>query len=342
MSTTEGWTIADPAAPGPTWDERLVLGGTQAVFQRAAWGEYRRRHGWSPHRWIAFSGGAPVMMVQVLVRRLPLGISVAWAPGGPVMDFPSASRKAEAAALRELPGTLADHLGPNLYLRVDSHASGTAERRYELARDFSAPLTPLTTGFTRVIDLDPRADLMASMSPKHRYYVKRALEHDVEWRTASDADAVRDLAALQTALYTRKGLERMRVLTPGDAAELVRLFGGDLVLLSGRDGGVAVTAALALCSGSGAFLVAAATDQRGRESGASYAALYRLCDILRARGIRHFDLGGTDPAAEGSGVDHFKAGFGASIVEYLGEWEWCRSRSLRWLINGYIAKRPRP
>lgn len=61
------------------WDEFLADKPDAHVLQMSAWGKLKSSFGWYP-RWV-ISGGCGA---QVLFRRLPLGLTVAYLPKGPV------------------------------------------------------------------------------------------------------------------------------------------------------------------------------------------------------------------------------------------------------------------
>jgi lipid II:glycine glycyltransferase (peptidoglycan interpeptide bridge formation enzyme) len=83
----------------------------------------------------------------------------------------------------------------------------------------------------------------------------------------------------------------------------------------------------------------AATNDLGRNTCAAYSMVPNLLKHLASKGIKRFDFGGIDPGNPGAaGVDHFKKGFGGSIVESLGEWEFMSSNAARFLINFGILK----
>ncbi len=91
--------------------------------------------------------------------------------------------------------------------------------------------------------------------------------------------------------------------------------------------------------GVGGVLLAEALARALRADIAAYAMVVKLLASLKEKGITQFDFGGIAPASlAASGVNHFKRGFGGELVEYLGEWEWVVSPSVRWGAN-YLIKR---
>ncbi|MEO8631772.1 MAG: peptidoglycan bridge formation glycyltransferase FemA/FemB family protein, partial [Chloroflexota bacterium] len=62
------------------WDELVVATGQPHVLQSAGWAELKAATGWSVRRFMLDGGVA-----QVLLKPLPLGLSVAYAPRGPLV-----------------------------------------------------------------------------------------------------------------------------------------------------------------------------------------------------------------------------------------------------------------
>lgn len=340
MNGDSHWELLPPDADlAADWDRIVLASDDYAVFQSSGWGEYKRREGWMPMRWIARDASGNVLMAAQVLARTFLGrVRVAWCPGGPAFCFPHT----DARALPDLLGALLREVsttGPT-YVRLDSYVPHSPELAYAFSRACTRPFARLNTGFSMAHDLrKPMEAILADMTAKHRYYVRRALAQDVAWDARSDAVAVRELARLHNDMVRRKALRSLPRLEPAEIEALCRAFGGGAIMFVGAVDGTAVTAALVLTFGTKAFFYAAATGDEGRKAGVGYASFHRLLAHLQARGIAHFDFGGLDPRADPGGVNHFKGGFGGTLVEYLGEWEWANHDWLRWAVNLYVLLR---
>src|SRR6266850_5468366 len=91
---------AVPATDAETqdWDQLVVATGRPHIVQTLAWAELKAETGWTARRFI-LDDGARRGVAQVLIRRLPLGVTVAYSPRGPLIP---AERLSEAiAALRD-------------------------------------------------------------------------------------------------------------------------------------------------------------------------------------------------------------------------------------------------
>ncbi|HKW79326.1 MAG TPA: peptidoglycan bridge formation glycyltransferase FemA/FemB family protein, partial [Candidatus Limnocylindria bacterium] len=83
------------------WDELVVATGRPHLLQTSAWAALKGLSGWSARRFVLEDGRGSVRhgVAQVLMKKLPLGVSVAYAPRGPLVE---PARAAEAiVALRE-------------------------------------------------------------------------------------------------------------------------------------------------------------------------------------------------------------------------------------------------
>ena len=334
------WELLDPGIDEASWDGLALPAADASVFQSWRWGEYKRSAGWEPERWVARGdSGNPVALVQILVKRAFLGVRVGWAPGGPLFRLPGATPETLAASL----GGLAVHLRrhePRCYVRFDSYVPGEPALSWAMGATCARPSARINTGFTSVLDLRPSPDeILAAMTAKHRYYVRRALGEPIEWRSGNDPEVIGDLLSLNREMVERKALDDSIGLDKAEIARLCTSLGDRALLLVGRGGGEPLCACLVLRYGASAFYFAAATGERGRTIGASYALLFRLIEVLRHAGVARLDLGGLDPRSPAAGVNHFKGGFGGALVEYLGEWEWSSSSIATTAVNLAVRAR---
>lgn len=234
------------------------------------------------------------------------------------------------------------------------------------------PWHPINGGFSRAHDLRlSPADLRAAMSAKHRHTLGRALKAPLRWQATLGSSpemprAVESLWRLNQHMVSGKSLSTLGA----DRADLERLcaaMGENVTLFSGLgENGQAITSCLVLTLGARlvqdgslstlgastrggrAFYLAAATGEEGRRSNGPYASaayglVWHLWEHLRERGVHFFDFGGVDPRSGAAvGVNHFKNGWGGRLCQYVGEWEWSNSPSLRAGVNALLFWRERP
>jgi lipid II:glycine glycyltransferase (peptidoglycan interpeptide bridge formation enzyme) len=328
------WELLGDSADASGWDRNLSAGADANVFQSYGWGEFKRVWGWCPMRWIARDQDhAVVGMVQILTKALPAWVQIGWAPGGPVFLFKGTAGLDPGDTVPALVGAI-QASKRRVCVRFDSQVCREGALAYAFNQTLVRPLVQLNSGYSIRLDLGQSLDVLQKrMTPKHRYYVKKALGENLRWKAGSDQEAVQDLVQLHTEMVRAKQLESGQT-RPNEIGHLCRVLGEGAVVFTGYAGDVPVTSCLVLRFGRKAFYWMAATGMRGRELSASYAMLYRLLEYLQGQGVTEFDFGGIDPrSAAAEGVNHFKRGFGGEIVEHLGEWEWSNSMWLRLGMN---------
>lgn len=336
-----GWKSCSELVNASEWDESLVLAGDHTVFQSYGWGEYKRAAGWEPLRyWYRDKDGRVQGMAQFLRKKLPFGIALLWAAGGPALAF--SSRSSDKTS--ELIQGLLDVLGtdcPRSLIRFQSHSSHDSSRVFDINKVCHRPSVKLNSGYSIQIELESldEAAFRKQMTAKHRYYTKKASEAGICWSVGNSDQQLRGLAGLHREMVDAKQLES--IATSYEELERMRNALDDHVLIiNGCLNDVPVTSCLVLLFGKKAFYMVASTGEKGREVSAAYAMVEELVKQLRERGILHFDFGGIDPVNKSaSGVNHFKCGFGGQITEYIGEWESASSGFIQWALNFAIRQR---
>lgn len=332
------WQRLDGEGAPARWDAILAQATDANAVQAYPWGEHRRAAGWTPERWVALRDARPLCAMQVLRRRVAFGRSLAWVPGGPLIGFgadgPAGAGTAITSWLHE--ERSARRL---LYVRFYCLYPGPVSA-LDAGTLCAPPVVALNSGYTVQIDLTrSAADVRMGMTAKHRYYVKQAERVPLDWKSGSTDDLLRDFLFLHGEMSRAKTREYADV-DPGEAAGLLRHFGDDCLILVGYQDGRPVTSCLVLLAATSALYMFAATNAAGRAVSAGYAMMPRLWDALRFRGVTRFDFGGIAPdSPDAAGVDHFKRGFGGTVVRYVGEWEWAASRVAAWLANRMFARR---
>lgn len=318
------WALLPDGEAARQWDEKLLGAKDYTVFQSYGWGELKRLGGWRPLRWICRNGGGRIAsMVQLLVKTLPFGFAVGWAPGGPAILFEGRGGIRADCDLSGLFAALRTHV-PRVLVRLDSYIPREPELAYIFNQACRRPCARISSGFSIQFDLSDRDGAFVDrMVSKHRYYVRRAEAASLRWEAGCADRDIAALAALHREMTVSKGL-KTESMSERQYVALRDALGPDgMTVLTGYLDDRPVTSCLTLDFGKKSFYFVAATGQAGRQVGAAYAMLPRLIEVLQKKGIEHFDFGGIAPASPGAeGVDHFKRGFGGKIVEYLGEWEW--------------------
>jgi hypothetical protein len=306
------------------WNSLLLQAHDYNLFQSFGWGEYKRSTGWRPLRFLAHNkGGEVVSMVQLLVKSFPLGFALAWASGGPVFRFVNRHVSSQAFDLQGLLAALRARF-PRLLVRFNSYVPHESALAYHFNMTCRRPCIRINSGYSLQFEIPTHAEMfIAGMTSKHRYYVNKAARAPLSWQVGCDDDSIKALTAIHREMTANKGL-RLPTIPEVSYSDLREKLGEDgMTIFTGYLDNQPVTSCLTLDFGKKSFFWVAATGNAGRQVGAAYAMLPRLIDVLRKKGIEHFDFGGIAPGSpQAEGVNHFKRGFGGQLVEYLGEWEW--------------------
>jgi lipid II:glycine glycyltransferase (peptidoglycan interpeptide bridge formation enzyme) len=335
------WNPVEQHLTQEKWDRLLAGNANTQIFQSFGWGEYKRSAGWRPTRFIAQNNGGEITAIaQTLVRVLPGGLSFVWVPGGPLIGA-GQEKVGISELLAGFQAGVRAHVGRS-YIRCNFTFPADAAASFDTARVLSKPAVRLGSGYSVLLRISGDDEAwLKSLTAKHRYYVRKACASDLSWRYGNGDAELAALAKLAVQMLKDKHIQAP-VYSLSDLQRLRELLGDGCRVLIGNAEGESVTACMVLRFGSHAFFATAATIGRGRELSAAYALVAQLRRRLMSDQVKVLDFGGIDPkASSAQGVNHFKLGFGGTVVEYLGEWEWAANPIHRWLGNLAVAVRRR-
>jgi lipid II:glycine glycyltransferase (peptidoglycan interpeptide bridge formation enzyme) len=174
---------------------------------------------------------------------------------------------------------------------------------------------------TRIVDLSPDEDaLWSDLRKKWRQYVNKAKSNGVVVR---DVDPTVETNAFDVFYGVMREVSKRTALPLRSAAtfrEVWEAFAptGESRLLFAEDGAGEVQAVLLLVRcGSRVVEPYGGMTQAGAESRANYLLKWEAIRTSREQGGTSYDMWGLI----GTGIDHFKAGFGGREVEYIGAWD---------------------
>ncbi|HEX2999162.1 MAG TPA: peptidoglycan bridge formation glycyltransferase FemA/FemB family protein [Armatimonadota bacterium] len=319
----------DPRA----WDDFVRAGGGH-LLQSAGWGELKSRFGWSALRLALEKDGALVAGAQVLFRRLPLGLCLAYVPRGPVAD---PSRREICTALidalsraAKARGAFALKIEPDRQTGALNWPPSSGLQTFHVER--GATIQPQTTIH---VDLTPEPDaILAAMKHKWRYNIRLAERKGVRVRegTANDIPrfyqlleitGVRDRFGIHSLDYYRAAFDLLQVHARLFLAEYEgELLAAIFVTAFGEDG----------------IYLYGASGNAHRERMPNHAVQWAAMQWAKSRGCVRYDLwgipdlegkdeengGGTSARNEGllpEGLARFKQGFGGKVVRYAGAYD---------------------
>ena len=291
------------------WDEQVVATGSPHITQTRGWAELKAVTGWTARRF-TFDGGG---LAQVLIRTLPLGISVAYAPRGPLV---SADRLCDAiVALREALG--ADRCAS---LMCDPEITPDQTLASQLARANIRP-SPVYVQPRRTLLMDLRQEpepLLAAMRKKTRQYIHKAERAGVVTEDTRDID--RFLAVLRVVAAR----DRFALHSREYFARVLGAFGERAHVLMARVEDEDVGAMMLVRLGDRAWELYGGWSGAHDEARPFYLLKWRAMMKMRALGATRYDMwgladrGADDPLA---GVENFKLGFGGEVAEWIGALE---------------------
>ncbi len=317
------------------WDDFACANGGH-LLQSWGWGELKSRFGWSAERILLTRDREPVAGAQMLFRRLPLGLTLAYVPRGPVCDpldreklialkdaMSQVARKHRAFALKVEPNWTK---APAALTEGVRAAAPSLEAASSVKTGGFQPHTTIHVDLTRELDV-----ILAQMKPKWRYNIRLAERRGVTVRegTVEDLDVFyrlmqvtgeRDHFAVHSSEYYAAAFDLL--------GEQARLF------LAEYQGEVLAGIFVTAFAGEAVYLYGASGNSH-RERMPNHALHWQAIQWAKVRGCTRYDLWGVpDVQAQGGenghalpdGLYQFKQGFGGNVVRYAGAFDTVFSR----------------
>jgi peptidoglycan pentaglycine glycine transferase (the first glycine) len=162
------------------WNTLLNEHSHAHLLQSGEWGELKSTFGWDPVRMVSAGTGA-----QILFRRLPLGLSFAYIPKGPVSDDGSAIANpgfwTEVDSLCRRRKAIFLKVEPDLWVSASESTPAAPPPGFVLSPQHVQP------GSTLLIPLSgTEEDVFERMKPKTRYNIRLAGRKDVVVHPSDD------------------------------------------------------------------------------------------------------------------------------------------------------------
>ncbi|MBE7551083.1 MAG: peptidoglycan bridge formation glycyltransferase FemA/FemB family protein [Anaerolineales bacterium] len=326
--------VSSLPTPAVEWDSYLLTHHGH-LLQSWAWGELKGRFGWSAVR-VRPPGDKAA--AQILFRRLPLGLTLAYIPKGPVVDWTDseqcrtffAALHAEAKKRR----AVLLKFEPNLWSPDFSLDFPHAEAAVNLlTRSGFTPADAIQPRTSLVIDLSgDEAAILAAMKQKTRYNIRLAEKKGVTIRHGGPEDvtifyqlaqitAVRDSFGVHNLDYYRAAYD---LFAPDRCALLLAEFAGR-----------PLAALMAFSFGREAYYFYGASSSEQRNLMAPYLLQWEAIRWAKSQGCTRYDLWGIPDAdlvtleAEFErrhdnlwGVYRFKRGFGGQWVQSIDAFDY--------------------
>ncbi len=297
-------------------------------LQSKRWGQLKSQFGWTP---VCVAHGDSA--AQVLFKRLPLGLSIAYVPKGPALDW---NNPAQAESLLARIHAEAKRRRA-VFLKIEPDMPATDPLRPALAQFFAdagfRPGDTIQPQTSVVIDISPPEDeILAQMKQKTRYNIRLAAKKGVTIRPGAAADiaafyrlsqltARRDGFGIHSRDYYRLAFE---LFAPNHCALLLAEFAGE-----------PLAALMVFAHGADAYYFYGASSNEQRQLMPTYLLQWEAMRWAKARGCTRYDLWGIpnadDSALEAEfasrsdglwGVYRFKRGFGGEVVRSVGAFDY--------------------
>lgn len=324
-----------------TWDQALMCLPRPHILQSWEWGAFKSRHGWSATHWLLKDASdrprAAALVLRRRLARLPVGLL--YVPKGPILEHGDA--EAWEAILSHLESLARDQRAIFVKLDPDVSIEHTPSTERLLRRGWHPSAEQIQFRNTMVMDLTQGEEaLLAEMKSKWRYNIRLAGRKEVTARPGT----IKDLPLLYD-LYRETALRDGFVIRPvayyRDAWGSFIERGLAQPLIAEVDGD-AVAMVILFRFGDCAWYMYGASRDRHREKMPNHLLQWEAMRWAKSVGCAVYDLwGAPDEAVENDpmwGVYRFKRGFGATLVQHIGAYDYPVSRLGYWL---YTVAMPR-
>lgn len=297
------------------WNQYLEKFPNAHLLQTGKWGELKSAFGWDPLRFILDDGPG----AQILYRRLPLGLTLAYLPKPTFshqLSTVSGQFWAEVDAICKKRRAV--------FLKVELDRWGDEIASNDLSQfSFRTSTHNIQPPRTMIIDLAGSEDnILARMKQKTRYNIRLAAKKGVTVRPWDDLPAFhqmmlvtggRDEFGVHSLEYYRRAYE---LFHPKGTAEL----------LVAEFEGKPLAALMVFAHGKRAWYVYGASNNEERNRMPTYLLQWEAMRWARSKGVEEYDLWGVPDEDEETleanfterndglwGVYRFKRGFGGEV-----------------------------
>ena len=288
------------------------------LLQSAAWGELKSSYGWHAERIQRNNSGA-----QILFRSLPLGLSIAYIPKGPLGQW-------VPELLPDLDTVCRSHNAILLKIEPDQEDLNDPSPVLREA-GFHPSAHSIQPRRTLVVDLQgSEEEILLRMNQKTRYNVRLASRKGVRVRLWRDFDALyrmmketgaRDSFGVHSGGYYQRAFD---LFHKSNAVEL----------LVAEYENIPLAAVMVFASGTRSWYLYGASTSSERNRMPTYLLQWEAMLWARERGCQEYDLWGVPDLnrdelessfqtsrGELWGVYRFKRGFGGELRRSIGTWD---------------------
>lgn len=332
-----------------TWDAFVANASFFTLLQAWDWGVFKEKLGWKAHRIAVEANGRIIAGAQILIKRLPLGLSIAYVPRGPIGMWLS-----DDTASLLLPELIRiARINKAIFLKIEPAVENSPKihqllERYQFCRSRIAnqPQTTIVLNINQQQD-----DILMQMKKKTRQYIHRAEREGMTIRLGGCSD-----------LPDYFNLMRLTGKREHFAARSPKYYQAEWETLSANQQGVLLMAfyksQLIAVRSIYHFGPHAAEFHGGslviRGLHPNYLLVWEAIKWAQAQGCMTYDLWGIPdeigtlfseesepPVIDRTdglwGVYRFKSGFSRNIVSYIGPYDYiCQPQLYALITNRFV------
>ena len=308
------------------WRKFLINFPDVHILQTGDWGEFKNQFGWKPVRVVIDDVGA-----QILFKKLPLGLSIAYIPKGPVGNrweriIPEIEKicKKERAIFLKIEPDNADDGSLESCLPSKNADQNILKGYYQSTLSIQPPRTIL-------VDLKGSEDeILNRMKQKTRYNIRLAMKKEIKIHRSDDVSIFHQLMK-ETGDRDNFGIHQFDYFN-----RVFQIFSASLnsVLLLAYFHQAPLAGIMVFKQGRRAYYLYGASSELHRELMPAYLLQWEAMVWAKNNGCDIYDLWGVpdeeEDVLENSFLERtdglwkvyrFKRGFGGNIVRSSGPWD---------------------
>ncbi len=321
------------------WNQFVTRHPSVHLLQTSAWGELKSGFGWQVVRVVRGDCGA-----QVLVRKLQLGLSMAYIPKGPL-----GQQSCWGSLFQEVDQVCRRHNSILMIVEPDLWKAGGFATGDSIPSGFDPGLQNIQPPRTIVVNLaGSETDILARMKQKTRYNIRLAQKHGVKVSQSTDIADFHRLM-LETGERNEFGIHSLEYYRRAFA-----LFAPEnqCLILTAEYAGEPVATLMVFAFAERAWYFYGASSDLHREHMPTYLLQWEAMRWARQQGCLEYDLWGVPDADEAIlesnfmqrsdglwGVYRFKRGFGGELRRSLGPWQRVYNQPLYLLYRWWVKRR---
>ncbi len=319
------------------WNGFLKKFPSAHLLQTAEWGEFKATFGWQPLRLANETSAA-----QILFRRLPLGLTIAYLPKGPLgSDWSELLAEADEHCRRRRAVFL--KVEPDCW---EDDAEDVSLQNYFREWVKSRPVQPRRT--VEISLAGGEEDWLNRMKQKTRYNIRLAQRKEVVIEDSSDVSLFYRMM-IMTGERDGFGVHSLAYYQ-----RVFDLFApkGMCVLLIAKYQNIPLAGLMAFAFGRRAWYFYGASTNEERNRMPTYLLQWEAMRWAASRGCTVYDLWGIPDEDEATlesqfmqredglwGVYRFKRGFGGQIRRSVGAWDRIYQPLLYKMYQQFVARR---